>query len=42
MQTLFKFNNIFFITKILNNRYFFSIYNKNQIEISEKKFSKFG
>lgn len=38
IQTLSKFDNIFFISKILNNKYFFFIYNKNKIKIDKKEF----
>lgn len=34
MQTLFKFNNIFFITKIPNIKYFLIIYSKYKIKIN--------
>lgn len=40
MQNLFKSNNTFFITKMLDNGYFSFTYNRNEIRISDKDFSK--
>lgn len=42
MQTLFESNDISFMTKILNNKHFSFIYNKNEIKTGEKEFRKPG
>lgn len=40
MYILFKYANIIFMTKMLNNKYFLFIYNKNKIRVGDKDFSK--
>lgn len=40
MQTLSEFDNISLITKILDNRYFLFIYNRDKFRMSEEEFLK--